>query len=81
VYSGIQLANNNFFPIAVREVMPRPPTNRDLTPEDTVWAWLKTNDSTSLMIKTNQVERNETWTFAAWDTFVYPYNVDPSLLR
>ena len=81
VYSGPVLANNNLFPIAVREVMPRPPTNRDLTPEDTVWAWLKTNDSTSLMIKTNQVERNETWTFAAWDTFVYPYDVDPSLLR
>lgn len=81
VYSGIQLANQHFFPAAVREVMPRPPTNPNLTPEDTEWAWLKTNDSTSLMIKTNQVERNETWTFAAWDIFVYPYNVDPSLLR
>jgi hypothetical protein len=33
------------------------------------------------MIKTNQVERNETWTFAAWDLFAYPYDVDPSLLR
>lgn len=81
VYSGIILANNNLFPAAVRDVMPRPPSNPNLTPEGTAWAWLKTNDSTSLTIKTNQVERNETWTFAAWDLFAYPYNVDPSLLR
>ena len=81
VYSGLSLANLNSFPTVVRNAMPKPPTNSNLTPEDTVWAWLKTNDSTSLMIKTNQVERNETWTFAAWDIFVYPYDVDPSLLR
>ena len=81
VYSGIILANNNLFPAAVRAVMPRPPSNPNLTPEGTAWAWLKTNDSTSLTIKTNQVERNETWTFAAWDLFAYPYDVDPSLLR
>ena len=81
VYSGIVLANNNLFPSAVRAVMPRPPANPNLTPSGTAWAWLKTNDSTSLTIKTNQVERNETWTFAAWDLFAYPYDVDPSLLR
>jgi len=54
--------------------MPRPPVDPNLTPDGTVWSWLKTNDSTSLLIKTNQVERNETWTFAAWDLFAYPYN-------
>jgi hypothetical protein len=81
VYSGIVLANNNQFPASVRNVMPRPPANPNLTPSGTAWSWLKTNDSTSLAIKTNQVERNETWTFAAWDLFAYPYNVDPSLLR
>jgi hypothetical protein len=81
VYSGVVLANNNLFPASVRNVMPRPPANPNLTPDGTAWAWLKTNDSTSLMIKTNQVERNETWTFAAWDLFAYPYDVDPSLLR
>ena len=80
VYDGAQLANYNFFPASVRNVMPRPPANPNLTPEGTVWAWLKTNDSTSLTIKTNQVERNETWTFAAWDLFVYPYNVPPNSL-
>lgn len=80
VYDGAQLANYNFFPTSVRNVMPRPPSNPNLTPEGTVWAWLKTNDSTSLTIKTNQVERNETWTFAAWDLFVYPYNVPPNNL-
>jgi hypothetical protein len=81
VYDGINLANINLFPTSVRNVMPRPPANPNLTPSGTAWAWLKTNDSTSLTIKTNQVERNETWTFAAWDLFAYPYNVDPSLLR
>ena len=80
VYDGAQLANYNFFPASVRNVMPRPPANLNLTPEGTVWAWLKTNDSTSLTIKTNQVERNETWTFAAWDLFAYPYNVPPNNL-
>ena len=80
VYDGPTLANYNFFPASVRNVMPRPPANPNLTPDGTVWAWLKTNDSTSLTIKTNQVERNETWTFAAWDLFAYPYNVPPNSL-
>jgi hypothetical protein len=80
VYDGPTLANFNFFPSSVRNVMPRPPANLNLTPEGTVWAWLKTNDSTSLTIKTNQVERNETWTFAAWDLFAYPYDVPPNNL-
>lgn len=80
VYDGVNLANINFFPLSVRNVMPRPPANPNLTPAGTVWAWLKTNDSSSLVIKTNQVERNETWTFAAWDLFAYPYNVDPRSL-
>ena len=80
VYDGPNLANNNFFPISVRNVMPRPPADPNLTPSGTAWSWLKTNDSTSLTIKTNQVERNETWTFAAWDLFAYPYNPDPRSL-
>ncbi len=74
VYSGDILAARNGFPESVRMVMPRPPFDPNLTPDGTVWSWLKTNDSTSLLIKTNQVERNETWTFAAWDLFAYPYN-------
>jgi len=74
VYSGDILAARNGFPESVRLVMPRPPVDPNLTPDGTVWSWLKTNDSTSLLIKTNQVERNETWTFAAWDLFAYPYN-------
>lgn len=75
VYSGDILAARNGFPESVRLVMPRPPVDPNLTPDGTVWSWLKTNDSTSLLIKTNQVERNETWTFAAWDLFAYPYNL------
>jgi hypothetical protein len=74
IYDSITLANRNGFPQVVRNVMPQAPLDPLLTPDETAWAWLKTNDSTSLMIKTNQVERNETWTFAAWDLFAYPYN-------
>ena len=75
IYSGDYLAILNDFPDIVKAVMPKPPTTAILTPEGTTWAWLKVNDSTSLIVKTNQVERNETWTFAAWDTFVYPLNL------
>jgi hypothetical protein len=74
VYDSITLANRNLFPQVVRRVMPQAPLDPLLTPDETAWAWLKTNDSTSLIVKTNQVERNETWTFAAWDLFAYPYN-------
>ena len=72
VYTGTFLADLNKFPASVRSIMPKAPADPNLTPKGTIWAWLKANDSTSLVIKTNQVERNETWTFAAWDTFVYP---------
>lgn len=72
IYTGLFLSNLNNFPSYVRLMMPKPPADPNLTPKSTAWAWLKVNDSTSLVIKTNQVERNETWTFAAWDTFVYP---------
>jgi hypothetical protein len=72
IYTGLFLSNLNKFPSYVRLMMPKPPADPNLTPKSTAWAWLKLNDSTSLVIKTNQVERNETWTFAAWDTFVYP---------
>ena len=72
IYTGTFLSNLNKFPSYVRSMMPKPPTDSNLTPKGTAWAWLKVNDSTSLVVKTNQVERNETWTFAAWDTFVYP---------
>jgi hypothetical protein len=74
IYSGEVLAARNGFPDSVKTMMPKPPADPNLTPDGTAWSWLKTNDSTSLIIKTNQVERNETWTFAAWDLFAYPYN-------
>jgi hypothetical protein len=80
VYDGTVLAVNNNFPNSVRSMMPKPPADPNLTPEGTRWTWLKVNDSTSLVIKTNQVERNETWTFAAWDLFVYPLNVPPTTI-
>jgi len=77
VYDSITLANRNLFPQVVRRVMPQAPLDPLLTPDETAWAWLKTNDSTSLIVKTNQVERNETWTFAAWD--LWKRRVEPSV--
>lgn len=74
IYTGEVLAARNGFPDSVKTMMPKAPADPNLTPDGTVWSWLKTNDSTSLIIKTNQVERNETWTFAAWDLFAYPLN-------
>ncbi len=71
IYDGLTLANLNRFPNSVRTMMPKAPADQNLTPEGTKWSWLKVNDSTSLVIKTNQVELNETWTFAAWDLFAY----------
>lgn len=78
VYDGAVLASQNGFPSSVISMMPKPPVDPNLTPEGTKWTWLKVNDSTSLVIKTNQVERNETWTFAAWDLFAYPLNILPN---
>jgi hypothetical protein len=74
VYDNTTLAKLNGFPTSVQNMMPKPPADPNLTPKGTAWTWLKVNDSTSLVIKTNQVERNETWTFAAWDLFAYPLN-------
>lgn len=78
VYDGTTLATQNGFPNSVKSMMPKAPSDPNLTPEGTAWTWLKVNDSTSLVTKTNQVERNETWTFAAWDLFAYPLNIQPN---
>lgn len=74
VYSSRALAFYYQFPDAVQRLMPRPPTNPLLQPmAGTSWGWLQMNQSTTLMAKTNQVEQNQTWTFAAWDLDIYPY--------
>jgi hypothetical protein len=38
-----------------------------------VWGWKQTNFSTSLVNKTNQVEQVIAWTFAPYDTLIYPF--------
>jgi hypothetical protein len=43
VYDSITLANRNAFPQVVRNVMPQAPLDPLLTPEETAWAWLKTD--------------------------------------
>jgi hypothetical protein len=56
-----------------------PPTPIDQTtgqvqaPVGTAWGWKQTNYSTSLITKTNQVEQVIAWTFAPYDTLVYPF--------
>jgi hypothetical protein len=43
-----------------------------LAPSGTVWGWRQTNYSSSLVTKTNMVEQNISWTFAPYDTDIYP---------
>jgi hypothetical protein len=48
-------------------------TGQVLAPVGTAWGWKQTNYSTSLITKTNQVEQVIAWTFAPYDTLVYPF--------
>jgi len=74
VYSTTALSFYYQLPTAVQRLMPRPPTNPLLQPiPGTAWGWLQTNQSTTLVEKTNQVEQTQNWTFAAWDLDIYPY--------
>jgi hypothetical protein len=74
VYSTQALSFYYQLPEAVQRLMPRPPTNSLLQPiPGTAWGWLQTNQSTTLVEKTNQVEQTQNWTFAAWDLDIYPY--------
>jgi hypothetical protein len=74
VYSTTALSFYYQLPTTVQRLMPRPPTNPLLQPvPGTAWGWLQTNQSTTLVEKTNQVEQTQNWTFAAWDLDIYPY--------
>jgi hypothetical protein len=50
-----------------------PATGQTEAPAGTEWGWKQTNYSTSLIAKTNQVEQVISWTFAPYDTLVYPF--------
>ena len=77
VYTPESFAVNWNLPFAVTRMLPRvpidPATGAVLAPFGTVWGWKQTNFSTSLVNKTNQVEQVIAWTFAPYDTLIYPF--------
>jgi hypothetical protein len=77
VYTPESFAVNWNLPFAVTRMLPRVPTDpatgQILAPYGTVWGWKQTNYSTSLITKTNQVEQVIAWTFAPYDTLIYPF--------
>jgi hypothetical protein len=77
VYTPESFALNWNLPFSVVRMLPRVPTDpatgQILAPFGTVWGWKQTNFSTSLVNKTNQVEQVIAWTFAPYDTLIYPF--------
>jgi len=77
VYTPESFALNWQLPFSVQQMLPKIPkdiaTGAVLAPYGTVWGWKQTNYSTSLVNKTNQVEQNISWTFAPYDTLIYPF--------
>jgi hypothetical protein len=77
VYTPESFAINWNLPFSVTRMLPKvpidPATGAVLAPYGTVWGWKQTNYSTSLITKTNQVEQVIAWTFAPYDTLVYPF--------
>ena len=77
VYLPESFALNWELPFSVQQMLPKIPkdivTGAVLAPYGTVWGWKQTNYSTSLITKTNQVEQVIAWTFAPYDTLIYPF--------
>ena len=77
VYTPQSFIQNWNLPFSVQQMLPRiptdPATGQILAPYGTVWGWKQTNYSTSLITKTNQVEQVIAWTFAPYDTLIYPF--------
>lgn len=63
-------------PFSVYSMLPSvpidPKTGKPAVPSGTTWGWKQTNYSSSLIVKTNMVEQNISWTFAPYDTDIYP---------
>jgi len=77
VYLPESFVLNWQLPFSVQQMLPKIPkdivTGAVLAPYGTVWGWKQTNYSTSLITKTNQVEQVIAWTFAPYDTLIYPF--------
>ena len=76
VYTRESFATAWNLPFSVVSMLPPTPidqtTGQVLAPFGTVWGWKQTNYSSSLIVKTNMVEQNISWTFAPYDTDIYP---------
>lgn len=77
VYTPQSFVESWNLPFSVQQMLPKIPTDpvtgQILAPYGTVWGWKQTNYSTSLITKTNQVEQIIAWTFAPYDTLIYPF--------
>ena len=77
VYSPAAFVFSWNLPNSVSRMLPPVPidsaTGQAQAPAGTTWGWKQTNYSTSLIAKTNQVEQVIAWTFAPYDTLVYPF--------
>jgi hypothetical protein len=77
VYTPVTFASAWELPFSVQQMLPRVPvdpnTGQVQAPPGTVWGWKQTNYSSSLVTKTNQVEQVISWTFAPYDTDIYPF--------
>jgi hypothetical protein len=64
-------------PFSVYTMLPNVPidprTGKVMAPLGTAWGWKQTNYSSTLIVKTNMVEQNISWTFSAYDTDIYPF--------
>jgi len=64
-------------PFSVYTMLPNVPidprTGKVMAPSGTAWGWKQTNYSSTLIVKTNMVEQNISWTFSAYDTDIYPF--------
>lgn len=76
VYTPQSFISSWNLPFSVTKMLPAVPTNnigQVLAPVGTLWGWKQTNYSSSLIVKTNMVEQNISWTFAPYDTDIYPF--------
>lgn len=64
-------------PFSVYTMLPNVPidprTGKIMAALGTAWGWKQTNYSSTLIVKTNMVEQNISWTFSAYDTDIYPF--------
>ena len=76
VYTQASFIQSWALPFSVYTMLPNVPidsrTGRVMAPSGTVWGWKQTNYSSTLITKTNMVEQNNSWTYAVYDTDIYP---------